>query len=114
MAPPGRRVVLGAVAPLPAVPVLSTVQVRRPPHRPDPVRSCSGQQYQPGSTVAITAALPAPCTSGDTLIAIVSVAEQASVAGQVSAAPTLYGHAPSDQARRLPDRPWTWRNRSSS
>src|ERR1700722_402428 len=101
----GRRVVLGAVALLVVMPVLSLLAAS-PAAAATPAlvqsAAAAGSNATANSTVAITATLGNPCTSGDTLIAFVTVAEQASVAGQVIATPTgwqrLYEHAPSDQA----------------
>ena len=99
-----RRVGLGVVALLVA-PALSVLQQSvAAAATPALVQSAAGQgsNSTSGSTVPITATLGSPCTSGDTLIAFVTIAQQASVAGQVIATPAgwrrLYEHAPSDPA----------------
>ena len=96
---------LGAGALLVAVPVLSLLQVPAASAATIALvqsASAQGSNATPGSAVLITTTLAHPCTAGDTLIAFVTVAEQASVAGQVIATPAgwqrLYEHAPSDTA----------------
>ncbi len=103
--PRRRSLAAGAALGLVLVPALSLLTASAAAAAaPALVQSAAGQgsSSSTGATVAITATLPAPCTSGDTLVAMVSVSEQVGVAGQVTATPAgwrrLYEHAPSDTA----------------
>jgi hypothetical protein len=66
------------------------------------VQSAAGQGGNPtlGSTVAVTAVLPTICNPGDTLIAMVTIGQQSSAGGLVSAVPAgwqrLFEHSPTD------------------
>ena len=98
-----RRVVLGTVALLLAVPVLNMVQESEAAAATIALvqsASAQGSNTTSGSTVAITPTLSAPCTAGDTLIAFVTIGQANGASGLVSSTPTgwqrLYEHSPTD------------------
>ena len=61
-----------------------------------------GSNATQGSTVAIPVSLGAACSAGDTLVAMVTVGQQPSAGGEVSAVPSgwqrLYEHSPTDDS----------------
>jgi len=93
---------MGGVALLLAVPAVSILQESLAAAAPVLVRSGAGQGSNgtEGSTVPITASLGTTCNTGDTLIAMVTIAQQTSAGGMVSATPPgwqrLYEHSPVD------------------
>ena len=98
-----RRVILGAVALVVVVPVVSVLtESLAAAATPNLVQDTSGSNSNssPGSPVSLTASLPSPCNSGDTLIAFITIGQQASAGGMVSVTPPgwqrLYEHSPTD------------------
>ncbi len=97
----GRRVVLGSVALLVAVPTVSIVLESVAAAAPVLVQSGSSSgSGGENSVVPITATLGSPCTAGDTLIAFVTIGQANSAGGMVSSTPAgwqrLYEHSPTD------------------
>ena len=97
-----RRVVMGAVALLIALPALNILTESLASAAPVLVQSASGQNSNstPGSTVSLSATLGSACTAGDTLIAMITIGQQDDQGGMVSVTPAgwqrLFEHSPVD------------------
>ncbi len=98
-----RRVVMGAVALLIALPALNVLTESLAAAAPGP--SCSRRRERDptapsGSTVSLSATLGSPCTAGDTLIAMITIGQQDAAGGMVSVTPPgwqrLFEHSPVD------------------
>ncbi|MGA2521839.1 MAG: IPT/TIG domain-containing protein, partial [Acidimicrobiales bacterium] len=112
------RAALGSLVVAVALPVASLVvqaatQAPAAAATPTLVQSAAatGSNASVGSTVAVTATLPATCTTGDTLVAVVTIAQDAPGVGLVSATPSgwqrLYEHTPTTLgADRSPYQGW--------